>query len=264
MRIFYLVLICICISLSAICQDNFQLVKDSILAEAEKLYKSETASWFGTDIFMKEYMEDQNRIKGYFSYSENSDQICVFYDEADDPIVLGTILFKSNEKIVYDSACRKFNNLEKDYYLLRKKANQEIQSDTALFKHYRNTNLNLVPLIEENQKKVYVITGSSMNNVVFLGNDYLMTFDDNYKLLTKKKLHNSLIPLEYGTQKDSQEVGGVHTHLPGFSDFITATDICTLRLYQYMTKWKQHIVVSERYTTMYNCENNSLIIIPRN
>ena len=72
------------------------------------------------------------------------------------------------------------------------------------------------------------------------------------------------IPLEYGTQKDSQEVGGVHTHLPGFSDFITATDICTLRLYQYMTKWKQHIVVSERYTTMYNCENNSLIIIPRN
>ena len=140
----------------------------------------------------------------------------------------------------------------------------EINADT-LFKSYKNTNLNLIPLINGNEKKVYVLTGPQNIGVVIFGNDYLLTFDTNNKLLNKKQLHMNIIPVYYGgkEEKDKTSVGAVHMHLQATGQFMTATDICTLMLYEKFAKWEQHMVVSEKYMNIWNCKTDQLTVIPK-
>ncbi|MEO6901946.1 MAG: hypothetical protein ABI315_02185 [Bacteroidia bacterium] len=53
----------------------------------------------------------------------------------------------------------------------------------------------------------------------------------------------------------------MHTHLPETGDFITATDICTLMLYEKLAKWKTHKEVSQKYLNIWNCETDQLAVI---
>ena len=98
--------------------------------------------------------------------------------------------------------------------------------------------------------------------MVLIGNDYLLTFDSEGKVVTKKSLHRNLIPINYGGKDGEQAVGSMHNHLPETGDFITPTDICTLMLYEKFTGWKTHNVVSGKYLNVWNCETNELAVIP--
>ncbi|MFT3902214.1 MAG: hypothetical protein QM727_03535 [Niabella sp.] len=94
------------------------------------------------------------------------------------------------------------------------------------------------------------------------GNDYLLIFDKGNRLITKKQLHKNIIPIEYGNVAEGKEVEGtMHSHLPETGDFITATDICTLMLYEKFAKWKTHHVVSQKYLNIWNCETDQLTVV---
>lgn len=251
--------------LNAFGQKNLNEKTENILAEGKLLYKSEMASWYGTDLFLEKYKQREN-IGGYFSYNENEVIKCVFFSKTDIPEVIGTISFDNTYDLKTansDLNARNFTKTEKDLYEMRKIALVEINTDT-LFKKYNNTNLNLIPIINGNEKKVYVLTGPKNNGVVIFGNDYLLTFDENNKLISKKQLHKNIIPIEYGgkTEGGKEVESTIHSHLPETGDFITATDVCTLMLYSKFTKWKTHNVVSKKYLNIWNCETNELNIIP--
>lgn len=246
-------------------QDNPTELAKPIVEEGKRLYKSEMASWYGTDLFL-ENVKDRAKIGGYFSYMNNETPTCIFFSKEDNVRVIGTISFDStyNTKTAkLDLTERSFTKTENDYYTIRQLALHEINSDT-LFKTYKNTNLNLVPLISDDEKKVYVLTGPQENGVVIFGNDYLLTFDQDNKLLTKKQLHKNIISINYGgkTENGEEIEGTIHTHLPETGDFITATDICTLMLYEKFTNWKQHNVISKKYLNIWNCKTDQLIVIP--
>lgn len=251
--------------LSALGQNNPTEEAQPIVAEGKLLYKSEMASWHGTDLFLQSYKVREN-IGGYFSYSENEFAKCIFFSKADKPKIIGTISFDSTyntKTATVDLTEREFTKLENDFYEIRALALKEINADT-LFKTYNNTRLNLIPLINGQDKKVYIVTGPQIEGVVIFGNDYLLTFDSENKLLTKKQLHKNIIPVYFGgnADKDKEAIGAMHSHLPETGHFITATDICTLMLYEKFAKWKQHNVVSEKYLNVWNCETDQLTIIP--
>lgn len=235
-----------------------------IIAEGKLLYKSEMASWYGTDLFLENYKQREN-IGGYFSYTDNEINKCVFFSKSIPPQVIGTISFDDSYNVKTaktDLKERDFTKNEYDLYEIRRIAFGEIQSDT-LFKTYTNTALNLIPLINGKEKKVYVLTGPQTTGVVIFGNDYLLTFDDENKLISKKQLHKNIIPIEYGREAEEgkTEVSTIHSHLPETGDFITATDICTLMLYEKFTNWKSHNVVSKNYLNIWNCETDELTVI---
>lgn len=247
-------------------QQNLGETAQSIAKEGKLLYQSEITSWHGSDLFLEKYPFHEN-IGGYFSYKEGETFKCVFFSKTAPQIVLGTISFDSTFNLAYaqsDLVRRNFSPLETQLYTLRELAQQEIQSDT-LFRVYKNTQLNLVPLVNGKEHKVYVITGPKSGKVLLLGNDYLLSFDENNVLQSKKALHRNLIALGYGTKDSTGKniEGTVHTHLPSSGPFISATDICTLMLYQRFTQWKSHVVVSEGYTSTWNCQTNELVISPR-
>lgn len=235
-----------------------------IVAEGRLLYKAEMASWYGTDLFLEKNTKREN-IGGYFSYTDNGTARCVFFSRGPNASVIGTISFDSSyntETAKTEMTERSFSKIENELYVIRKLAMQEIENDT-LFKSYQNTSLNLIPLINEQGKKVYVLTGPRETGVVIFGNDYLLTFDKDNKLLAKKQLHRNIIPVYYGKDDDKNAIGAMHMHLPETGHFITATDICTLLLYAKFAKWKQHNVISEKYLNIWNCESEQLTVIPR-
>lgn len=235
-----------------------------IVEEGKRLYQSEITSWYGTDLFLENY-KGKERPEGYFSYLEKEGSKCVFYLGSDQPKVIGTISFDKNvspQTAKVDFTTRDFTKQEADLYTIRKAALDAILTD-SLFKSYNDMNLNLVPLIQKKEKKVYVLTGPTQNGVVVFGNDYLLTFNKKNKLLTKKQLHANIIPIEYDKKDPENASATIHTHLPETGDFITATDICTLMLYEKFAGWKQHMVVSKNYINIWDCATNGLVVMPK-
>lgn len=235
-----------------------------IVAEGKLLYKSEMASWYGTDLFLENYKNREN-IGGYFSYTDHDISKCIFFSKSVNPKVIGTISFDSSYNVKTaktDFAEREFTAYENEIHSIRKIALSEANTDT-LFKTYKNTRLNFIPLIKGNEKKVYILTGPQQNGVVIFGNDYLLIFDENNKLLLKKRIHKNIIPVYYGGKEEEgeQTTGTFHNHSAESSEFITATDICTLMLYEKIAGWKTHNVVSGKYFNIWNCETDQLTVI---
>jgi len=236
-----------------------------IVAEGNKLYRSEMASWHGTDLFLARFPNKTANAGGYFSYVIGDKAICIFFSKDEDPKALATITFDSTYNVrtaFVDSIDRDLTPLEADLYLIRNTTIAEIRSDT-LFKTYKNTNLNIVPLSDEYGKRVYIMTGPKNNGQVIFGNDYLLRFDKKGLLESKAKLHKGLIPIDYGDKDGKVVVASIHSHLPGYSDYMTATDICTLRLYENFAKWKQHIVMSKDYVSVWDCESDNLAVLTK-
>lgn len=263
MKTLYTILI-VLYGLSVCAQNKLTQQAQHIVDEGKRLYRSEMASWYGTDIFLEIYKEKSN-IGGYFSYTEDGITKCIFFSKKEKPMVIGTISFDSTYNLTNttpDLLERNFTKNENDLYAIRKLAFAAIKADT-IFKTYKNSNFNLIPLINGEEKKVYVLTGAEQTGVVIFGNDYLITFDKNNNLISTRQLHKNIIPVSYASNEDGTEIeAAMHSHLPETGDFITATDICTLMLYEKFTKWKQHNVVSKNYLNIWNCVTDELTVIP--
>jgi 5S rRNA maturation endonuclease (ribonuclease M5) len=261
------ILICfLFFSLISRAQEDLNEQAKPIVAEGKLLYRSEMASWYGTDIFLEKYPNRQN-LGGYVSYPFGTLTRCVFFSRADAPKVIGTVAFDSTFDVktaVVDLTEREMNEIEKEYYALRKAAIQVVNNDT-LFKSYNNTNLNLIPVLDGGQKRVYILTGPVKNGVVIFGNDYLLTFDQQNNVLTKKALHKNIIvtSLEDFDAKGQTMVAGMHNHLPETGAFISPTDICTLMLYSKSAGWEHYYVTSEKVYNIWNCKTNQLLVLTR-
>jgi hypothetical protein len=246
---------------NAIAQKNeLKQIADSIKAEGEMLYRSEWASGHSTQIFASSFGGKKLLSGGYFSYETKKGMTTVFFSKNEDSVVLATVKFDAgldSSKYTIDTTTRKFTGNEKEFYTIRSKAAQAVLNDT-LFKFYQHTSLNLVPIIKNRAKRVYIITAQTAPDEVLLGNDYLINFDKNNDIIKKTKLHNNLIPLGTGGQ-DAIKASS-HQHLGETSPFITATDICAFKLWKPKTTWVISFVASAGYVSAFYFDDESLEI----
>jgi hypothetical protein len=236
-------------------------IADSITTEAKTLYRSEMASWYGTDVLVANYPVKRQLSAGYFSYLSGTGGTCVFFSKGEEPKVLISFTFDNTYNIhtvVTDTTERKFSKPEAELYAIRKQALLRINNDTT-FKHYRVGTLNVIPMVINKQKRVYVLNGSSQNNLIVIGNDYLIDFNKHNEITEVKRLHKGLLTFE---SKPGQKAL-IHSHLPEYSPYITATDICTLMLYKSFTTSKQHYVISSANVSIWDYDKNSLLILTR-
>ena len=157
-------------------EKDLVIIADSISNEGKTLFKSEWASWYGTDIFMDKCKDKHDQIGGYVSYDTGKGLNNIFFSKGPDPVVLGTTSFGydfNQANYTLDTVSRKLNATERRLYTIRQAAIKRINSDT-LFKSYKNTSLNPVPIINNGISRVYVLTGPHIGGVVVIGNDYLM------------------------------------------------------------------------------------------
>jgi hypothetical protein len=253
----------ILISISSYGQGKIEKLKNQVLKEGFLLYESEKASWHGSDFFLEKFT-DRSKIGGYVSYTDGNNPKCVFFSKEDNNKVIGTITFDANfnlSNVTTDLTERPVSDLEKEYLDLRVKAYDRINNDT-IFKHYKNTNYNIVPLISGKEKRVYVLTASTENGKIVIGNDYLIEFNSKGDVKKTERLHKGMLLFEFG-DKEKKIVGASHSHLPEYNEIITPTDICTSMLYQDFTHWETHTVISKKYVSIWNCEKRELVIITK-
>jgi hypothetical protein len=247
---------------SALAQEKgLSKIADSIKAEGEMLYRSEWASGHGTQAFAVSFGRKKLLSGGYFSYESTKEMTTVFFSKAKNPVVIATVKFGLNldsSKYSIDTTTRIFTDLEKELHIIRSKAAQAVLGDT-LFKYNEQISLNLVPVIENGTKRVYVITAQTAPDEVLLGNDYLISFDNNNNIVSKKKLHNNLIPLGNGGKEAIK--ASSHQHLGETSPFITATDICAFKLWKAKNTWVVSFVASPGYVSAWYFRDEFLEIL---
>lgn len=246
---------------------DYTAVAAAIKTEAYKLFYLERASWLGTDIMLESFdKKELGSIGGYFSYKEAENKYtCLFFNKDESPKVIFSTTFDTTfsdktVEIKYD--VREFTTAEKDVYEVRKKTAELLQND-KIFEFYKNTNPNIIPLVEGNSRKAYVLTGTTENGVVIFGNDYLVEYDAKLNVTNKKKLHQNLISITTKSEGEGTAVASVHNHVAASGDYITATDLCTLLLYGPLVAWEEHIVLSPKAVSIWNYKTKTLAIISR-
>jgi hypothetical protein len=253
--------ILIVIGIQSFSQEDPKLA--AIVAEGKNLYKSEMAAWYGNDYFFENMKAKRSLFGGYLSYVIGDSSRCIFYSNEDSPKIIAAITFDSTFKLKtasVEGTFREFSPLEFQLYTLKTKAIKAMQGD-KFFEQYKNTGLNLIPYVSASEKKVFVLTGPKDNGVVILGNDYVISFNDQLDIEDKQRIHKNI--LQFKNNNGEKSEGAIHTHLPSTGDYITSTDICTLMLYSKFMGWTQHIVISQNYVSIWMCKTNTVSTMER-
>lgn len=265
MKIPIVILILIASALSGIAQDLFTEAQikeksDSILKEGDLLYRYEKVAWVSTDIAL-ENKKIKKKIRGYITYQKNDTLINIVLDKK------GKCIFES---IFYDNHVSpdstSFVNRELTMYeqKLLKTKNKIINQIAD--KEYnvicpRGFSLNFVLLPCDTGYKLYILTGTHQTEVIPFGNDYIFQTDEEGKVLSWRKFHSRLIPAMTKMSDGANVTSVMHSHLRS-EPFISATDICTFKLYGPLYGLKEFSVYSpalSRYFT-YNLTEDTIEI----
>ena len=235
---------------------------DSVVLEGKALFRSEWASWHGTDIFLEKFKEGRDQIGGYVSYETPTNLVNTFYTKGDKPLTMGVITFSKDlnaQNYQLDTVARPLNAVEKDLFTMRTAALKALQTDTT-FKTYNNTNLNVIPFIHNKAKRIYILSAPITSGIILIGNDYLLTVNSKNEVSSVKRIHNSLI----STDTKNNDVQTIfHTHIAGKDEIMSATDICTMMLYEKETNVKQAYVMSHKYVSIWNAKKDSLLVLTK-
>jgi hypothetical protein len=239
-------------------KEEIKRKNDSILVEANLLYQYEKVAWVSTD-YAHELNEVNKKFGGYFIYQSGD-------------TIKSIILDKKQENCIYDMSyinnfttptkellvSRALNEKEKELISLKNKLTDQIftpKYEISIVDGY-SYNFQLIPY--ELGYKLYMISGTSKSDVIPFGNDYIFFADKNGIISSWRKFHSRLISMP--TKYEGETVRGItHSHLVK-EPFITATDICTFRLYGSISGIKMFKVLSTALSKVftYELESNTI------
>lgn len=240
---------------------------DRILYEGKLLYRLEKASWYGTDDMLERFKNKKDSIGGYLSYETDGNKInTIFFNKYNSNNILVRYQFDSLPKqkpVQIDSINKNATKIERDLIKLRQNARGIVYENIDnFFNFYENTSLNFIPIITQNKKQVFILTGPQENGIVLLGNDYILNFNKKNKFNNKEKNHNSVIQFAFKSENVDKPIEStIHSHV--ITDYITSTDICTLLLYKDYVEWKQHIVISKKQVSIFDLKKETLLTMSR-
>ncbi len=253
------------IFLSSFAQSNMQNEMKPAIAEGTQIYKVEMANWVSPKIFSSQY-KGKEKIAGNISYTEGDIVKSVFYSKGDKPKVLGSIIFDSTydkKTAQVDLTERTPSSLETDLIKLQDIALKTIE-DATFFTAAANAQFDVIPLISNGAKKVFVRSITAKNDAAIFGSDYVLSFDNSFKLSDKKRLHKNTVSIPIGDASAiDYKRDGTHTHVAETGELLTSTDFATLFLYEKITRWTVQSFISENYIFVWNCESHELQVIPK-
>jgi hypothetical protein len=217
---------------SSVSLDLLKIKVDSILKEGNLLYQYEKVAWVSTDIALSQKNIKKN-YGGYFVY---------IIGDTIKSIILGKDKIKCIKEFMFVKNVKKpdkaidsdryFTDYEKLLLSIREKVINEINQNSTKYgiscPEGFNINIDLIP--SGKNYKVYLITGTSESDVIPIGNDYLFTTDDNGSIVSWKKFHSKLLPQPAKGPNGENIRECTHSHLR-IEPYISATDICTFKLY---------------------------------
>ncbi|KUJ52594.1 hypothetical protein AR685_06145 [Chryseobacterium sp. JAH] len=233
---------------------------DSVKTEGNLLFTLENAAWHSSDL-LRENNKVQNIAGQYLTYKTNDSVKAVFLNKAQNKIVAEYVFKNDNKKPIKTNLNeRNLNGLEIDLKNVRSKIIEQLADPKYEVGSYDGFNLNVIIIPADQVKfKTYLISGTSSNGVIPFGNDYLFISDKNGVILEHHKFHSRLIPTQNPPGGGTITMA-THSHLRT-NPFISATDICTFRLYApFFPGLKEFSVYSPALSKymIYNLEKNAI------
>jgi len=202
---------------------------DAVLAEGNLLYKYEKATWISTDLAMENQTVKKD-YGGFLVYEEQKEiRVIILGKKSQNCIAEYSFESDFSKPKLVTIGSRELSEKEKTLIGVREKILKNVSN-----KKYEVTvpngyspNFVLLPFAEK--YKLYIIMGTSQNDVIPFGNDYFFIADKNGKIKNWQKFHSRIIP-GYTTFDGNKVTELMHSHLRT-TPLITATDICTFMLY---------------------------------
>lgn len=221
---------------------EIEQINDSIITEGNLLYQLEKIAWISSDIAQNKPYITANT-KGYFVYQQG-DTIKNIFHNKDNKCIYELSFVNDLDTPVKESVFER-NLTEKEQKLLSAKENIIFNVIEGKYPvtNYQDYNLNMIILPFEDNYKLYFITGATKQDIIPFGNDYLFIGKENGEIIAWNKFHSVLVPIETKDKDGNDVVRTVHSHLKK-EPFISATDICTFKLYAEYYKQKEFNVYS--------------------
>lgn len=211
--------------------ENLQIKLDSIIAEADLIYRYEKSVWNSTDLLMA----DKQLKKNYGGYvvSHSGDSIFVTYLDKDQKERIARYTYISpnlNKPSLVSVESLPLTVLEKELLDIKIKVANQLSDSKYNVTMSEGFDPNIVLIKEKTIYKFYLIMGTKESGVIPFGNDYLFWSDSKGNITNWKKFHSRMIPTYTKDDKGRKVTSSIHSHLKT-TPYITATDICTFRLY---------------------------------
>lgn len=237
-------------------------ILDSIVKEADLLYNYEKVAWNTTDLLMSKRKLKKN-YGGYVIYHSNDTIYASFIDKDQEKRIAKYSFTTSDLKSPFESNFDliQLSESEKELLNIKIKIINQLSDQKYEVGFPQGFNPNLVLLKDKSEYRLYILMGTSESNIIPFGNDYLFKTDLNGEIKDWKKLHSRVIPTQTEMPNGGKVISAVHSHLKT-TPYITATDICTFRLYGELYGMKEFMVLS---TTIgkyfkYNIDENKITI----
>jgi len=252
------------ITIPSFSQKNLNEVKfDSIIKEANLLYSYEKVTWNSTDLAYSDE-KIKNNIGSYIIHHSNDTIFAVFADKkSENQIAKYSFTFKNlKNPVSEDFETKPLPNKVSSLFKIKNTILNQLNSNASKYKlnFHKGFNPNPVLIPEMNSYKLYLIIGTAEPNVIPFGNDYLFKADQNGNITDWKRFHKTLIPTQTKGPNNQIVISAIHSHLQMTPD-ITATDICTFRLYGVdLFGMKEFMVSSTALNKIfkYNADTNTI------
>ena len=244
MKYYFLLTLTLFFSLSLLSQENSIQVKlDSILVEADLMYKYEKSVWNSTDLLMS----NKNLKKNYGGYivSHSNDTLTVTCLDKKQKESIARYSYKFdnlNKPLITAIETSQLTSLEKELFEIKGKILNQLSNSKYNVTIPQGYNPNLVLIKEKDEYRLYIIMGTTETGVIPFGNDYLFKTNSKGKIKYWKKFHSRMIPT-FAEFEGHKVTESFHSHLRT-TPYITATDICTFRLYAQYTELEKFSVYS--------------------
>lgn len=217
---------------------------DSITAEGNLLYSLENASWHSNDI-ARSKKEIRGLIGHYLTYQSNDTVKTVFLNKLGNQIIAEYSFVKNEKTPVKEKvSMRPLNQRETDLITIRQKLIAQFADPQYQVSVPDGFNLNIITIPFDEKYKTYLIPGTSDSSIIPFGNDYLFITDAQGNISKHQKIHSRLIPTMTNLGEEKTLTMSTHSHLID-NPFISATDICTFKLYAHFSKLTKFSVYSK-------------------
>lgn len=254
------------IALGAVCsvhasaQENLAMIADSIRAEGMLLYQHIQICKTGIELIEADTTGRVSlRASDYLSYRNGQEFTLIMphRGSSQNPVVTSFRFDASGRpQTAHMEVGRHMTSQETAIWELWNLVTDMLKKDPG-FKKVRDTYFSVVPIVEGNTRKVYVMSVPVRSNVFVLGNDYLLEFDQNNTLVNRTEFHTNPLMVPHGRKSSG------HIHGKSNSPYISATDICTLMLYPKAFDQPSLRVVSPTHISEWDMASNTLYIEPR-
>jgi len=211
-------------------EENLQFKLDSIVKEADLLYRYEKVAWNSSDLFMLDSKLKKN-YGGYLIFQSNDTIFATFNDKSQKEKIAKYYFTNADVNFPFKTEVEvsALTKTEQELLNIKTKIINQLYDKKYEVTIPQGFNPNIELIKEKDGYKLYMIMGTPEPGIISFGNDYLFRADLEGNIIGSKKFHSRMIPAQSKGPNGEVVVSAIHSHLKT-TPYITATDICTFRL----------------------------------